>query len=519
MAKSRTSTSSPARADWTVMVYLAGDNSLTDECTYSLTEMKKAGSGDRINIVAQFDPKDALLPTQRYRITRDDDSGALAKDIIDSSPFQKESSQAKLPDKGQSETDTGDPKTLFNFISFCVENYPADHYMVILSGHGSGIERDFLLKDESSARTLTIPELKGVFEEVHKLHKGKDGKGLVIDIVGMDVCLMSMAEISYELRNFVQILVGCESYSPAAGWPYRQVLNRLGELSNLGPRGKGRARRPDVQSKVATAIVEEFVNFYADYSLGGLSVDSSAMNVRGVGKLKNLIKELAGVLSAELTNAKTKDRFKDAIVLAHWEAQSYNGELFVDLFDFCDCLQQRYDSGGVREACNEVMDFIASSFVLKSCYSGPGFQYSNGVSIYFPWADVTPDYGNLGFARYSGWGRFLEVYTNETRRQPRQPRHRLSVGKQARSSARRDAQRLNAINVAAQSSLSQMSAAKASSKISSDTAGTRSFRQTIERGTTNPVRSMRNPPIVAFPDDCIRRREDVIKGLEKLFLK
>lgn len=513
MPKTRTLTSSPANADWTVMVYLAGDNNLTDECTYSLTEMKKAEPGNRVNIIAQFDPRDPLIPTQRYKIKMDDQSGSLAADIIDSSV----------------DSDTGDPETLIDFITFCIKNYAADHYMVVLAGHGGGIERNFLLKDESSGGSLTILKLKEVFKTIHERHKGKDGKGLVIDIVGMDVCLMSMAEICYELRRYVQILVGCESYSPAAGWPYRQIFDRLGNLANMTPQLPGRTRGQDVQSKLATAIVEEFANFYADYSLGGLSVDSSAMNLRNVGKLKNLVKELAEALSAELTNPATKDKFKDAIVLAHWEAQSYNGEMFADLYDFCDCLQQRYDTGQVAEASREVMEFIEPPhFVLKSCYSGPAFQYSHGVSIYFPWAEVIPDYGNLSFAKDtgSGWGKFLEIYTTETRREPRPPRKPSDLGRQVQEVDGSASKRLNAINAAANAHLTGRPPGKVSFRALAGTntpSGARPFRKVDDRKVddrgANPVRSMRNPPVVAFPDDCIRRREDVIRGLERLFLK
>jgi hypothetical protein len=77
------------------------------------------------------------------------------------------------------------------------------------------------MKDESSAGSLTFNELKNVFQRV------RDELGRPIDILGMDNCLMSMAEICYELRGLAEIVVGCESFSPASGWPYREVLERL----------------------------------------------------------------------------------------------------------------------------------------------------------------------------------------------------------------------------------------------------------------------------------------------------
>src|SRR6185369_5644605 len=179
-------------AAWTVMVYLAGDNNLTSECMFALTEMKGAAlDGKDFNVIAQFDPSDPYLPSHRYKIDRDNKN--IYQDVIDCARyyknqkevrFKKESRKAlmlaarreeareKLREAGMKElenasltapkenevitddTDTGSPITLYNFISFCLEKYPAERYMVVLSGHAGGTERDYLLKDESSAHSL-----------------------------------------------------------------------------------------------------------------------------------------------------------------------------------------------------------------------------------------------------------------------------------------------------------------------------------------------------------------------------
>jgi Clostripain family len=502
------------KKDWTVMVYLAGDNNLTDESVYALTEMKKVGTSERVNIIAQFDPKDDYLPTRRYVITKNIEPGKLEKNIIEKPPFTESAAAVQLEtarrqiaiayatkrgtvttiDEGdgsitdlEGETDTGDPLTLFKFISFGIEKFPANHYMVVLAGHGAGTESDYLLKDDSPAGYLTIPELKWVFEQVKGAYKDEAGNGLVIDILGMDICCMSMAEVCFEFKDLVQIIVGSESYSPASGWPYRPILERLErDFAGASPQSEPVAEGHDLQSEFARAIVTEYANFYSDYWLGGLSVDQSALDIRKAQGLEGVVRDLAAAfikeLSGEDTADETKRMFKDAIVLAHWEAQSFNGELFVDLFDFCDCLRQRYGAGEIFEACTRTMDFISSSFVLRSCYSGPVYQYSYGISIYFPWSRVAPDYKNLTFAESSRWREFLDVYTEATRRPMR------SVDQ--------------AIRFAAASPLPQ-----------------REFRQVGGKGPENPVRSMRNPPIMALPNDCIRDRQSLIDAMETIFLK
>src|SRR3712207_3090945 len=79
-----------ANEKWTVMVYLAGDNNLTDECVYALTEMKKVDTGDRIKVIAQFDPRGRRVPTHRYVINNGSADGA-----------QQRTAQSQKPGEGK----------------------------------------------------------------------------------------------------------------------------------------------------------------------------------------------------------------------------------------------------------------------------------------------------------------------------------------------------------------------------------------------------------------------------------
>ncbi|MFN2532917.1 MAG: clostripain-related cysteine peptidase [Pyrinomonadaceae bacterium] len=520
------------KAAWTVLVYLAGDNNLSTECLFALTEMKKAAPAPHINVVAQFDPQDPFLPTQRYEINRRS-SQILFDDIVDEAhfdprtrevQFRKESKKAvalarkrrefrgrtqpgrnetrtlAAPIRGDdimsNDTDSSSPITLYNFISWGIQEYPADHYMVVLSGHAGGTERDYLLRDESSRRSLTFNELKLVFDQL----RGDLG-GSRIEILGMDNCLMCMAEICYELRESVDIIVGCESYSPASGWPYRRILERMRSDCN-GPRSPHEKLGP---TQVAKAIVDEYVNYYADYWLAGLSIAQSALDVTQVDGLKVTVDTFADSLNKKLNGrARTAanrqarlDGFMEALVLAHWEAQSYNGELYVDLYDFCDCLERRSTDKEVRRQCQNVKKFIASKFVLASGFSGAKYQYSHGVSLYFPWDQVASSYFNLEFVSGSpgrGWAGFLDTYVAVTRRGPRwiTGDERLLGGTADSAEIRMTADRMTADRMTAD-------------------------RMTANSVSGNAIHSMRNPPIVFFPSADLRDSQQVWAAQKRLF--
>ena len=55
-----------AKKPWTVMVYMAGDNNLDPEGVEDLKEMKKVGSTDKLNIIAQFDRASGHVARRYY---------------------------------------------------------------------------------------------------------------------------------------------------------------------------------------------------------------------------------------------------------------------------------------------------------------------------------------------------------------------------------------------------------------------------------------------------------------------
>src|SRR6266404_1415634 len=55
--------------DWTVMVYLAGDNNLSEECVWSLKEMYRTGVNGNIALVVQIDPRASRM--RRFEVGTD----------------------------------------------------------------------------------------------------------------------------------------------------------------------------------------------------------------------------------------------------------------------------------------------------------------------------------------------------------------------------------------------------------------------------------------------------------------
>ena len=344
---------------------------------------------------------------------------------------------AKCPDSVvRNVRDLSSPMMLREFIDSQFElikgrKLKASHYMVILSGHGGGATGDFL-PDEDPPSSLTIPALGEILREARKAAVIEERK---LDILGIDSCLMSMAEVGYEVQDSVDYLIGAEGFVANTGWPYHRVLEVLEAT-----------QQPE---SAAENIVRKYAAFYQDYEMGGVSTHLAAIRLEKIGEpnkyvtdpenadvlatsiwllarcLMDALKEVADDEEEQELGGKSKASLgcevRDAVILAHWYAQSFKWEKYVDLWDFCGQLKrflpQEDEYAKVRGCCDAVKRCIENAVVL-SRYCGPDFQHAHGISVYFPWSvqEFSIQYGNLKFAHATGWYDFLDIYLRKTRR-------------------------------------------------------------------------------------------------------
>src|SRR5262245_161058 len=93
-------------AGWLVMIYLAGDNNLTEEMVFALEDMHAEGAPPGVKIVVQFDPSGIGLFSQRYDLTK-----------------PGRSLEERRIHDFESAVNTGEPQALVDFARWALDRY------------------------------------------------------------------------------------------------------------------------------------------------------------------------------------------------------------------------------------------------------------------------------------------------------------------------------------------------------------------------------------------------------------
>ena len=394
------------QAQWTWLVYMAGDNNLQSAGGADLAEMKRVGSTADVNVIVQFDTE--ANKTTRYRVEKN-----------------KLKVLQQMPG-----VNCGDPKVLTNFLKWGIKTFPATHYLVDVWNHGGGWENLPAGYDYNGIRSLKPTEahrrlrlrralFKTTIKAIHKRppearaiaidcgsHDYLDNQelrkavaaampgGKKFDVLACDACLMNMLEIAYEMKDTATIMVGSEETEPGDGWPYAAILKALAAKPSTAP------------ADLAKLVVSEYGKYFTK---AHTPATQSALALDRIGTIASAVNALATALLADIHTV------AGTVTLARDRAQKYEMPEYVDLGDFAAQLAQRLPhNAAVQSAAAAVASAVntasPSAFVMASTSVGANLARSRGVSIYFPHAeDYSPDYSDLRFSQQGQWKKLLEA--------------------------------------------------------------------------------------------------------------
>ncbi len=392
--------------EWTIILYSAADDDVLEEnMWFDINEMELVGSNSQMNIVVQIDRyargfsgDGDWSDTRRYLVTQDDDLSRINSPIVESI----------------GEADMGDPQTLVDFVTWAVQNYPAQKYALIMSDHGGGWTGGF--SDMSAPNSaLTMPEIVSAIEEIRQA-TGVDK----FEMIGFDACLMGQIEVFGSLYPYSNYMVASEEVIPAYGWSYAGWLGQLAQNPAMDGRGVS-------QAIVSTYVVNDTVfsevratpdEISQEESTTTLSAIESARVPDVIGAMNQFITAVASIDQGTVAEARTYTRGYFSLF----------GEdappSFIDLGNFSEVLTSMTDDADVQQTAIQLQTAVSSAVVSEK--HGLNMSGSNGIAFYFPVSDIyyftefnsefPPLYAESSykFLEQSVWDEFLAYhYTGE----------------------------------------------------------------------------------------------------------
>ena len=401
--------------DWSFLVYIAGDNNLSEFGLWDVEELEEIGSKPHTNIVVEFDSHGEHEGTVRYQIPQINPvTGRANRTILE-----------MLKDK-----DSGDPHTLIDFLHYSKKLFPAKNYCLVVWNHGSGFRdargsgRSRIIFGKSSAqikaakrkniRGIARDDMTGNAIDMIELSNALKESGFVgenkIGLLGFDACLMNMFEVAYEMRSHAEFLVGSEDLEPGYGSDY-----------------SANARSLNKKNTSSKQLAREFVrNYHRYYGKADMKdqwpTTQSAIDLSHSDALAKCVDDFAKALLDLLPDSTIKISNICEEVQAYAPLDDFDD--YVDLGDLASLCKSYLDDGEVRRTADVLLRALKSA-VVENKFHGDVVKYSNGVTIWFPesqhkFRQHRHPYNKLSFTKkYPNWMKFLAKYHQETRLQKR----------------------------------------------------------------------------------------------------
>ncbi|MHC4663271.1 MAG: clostripain-related cysteine peptidase [Planctomycetota bacterium] len=371
------------KPQWTILVYLDGDNDLEPYAFIDINGMELVGSTDEVNIVVQFDPYGTIGHTdaRRYYITQDSDMMSIG------SP--------ELISLGQ--TNVGSPKPLSDFIEWGINNYPAEKYCLVLYDHGSGWSGgiyDWTLSEGVAGEDyLTLAEMTGgidnglAFTEVDKF-----------DMVFMHMCIMGMVEVAHAFAPYARFQVSSADLAWATGTNYTKILGPLASNPHMGPQ------------KFGEVIVDDYMN-NCKTIMEGYILEPYCFSVIDLARIQDITSACKGLLGAAMEDASgwwIDFCLASSVSEMYFTYYGYGDYTsYIDLGDFAEILAFIAGDEGVADNAAALKTAVEDAVVYSR--SNEKLPNSTGMGIYMPHefyyysTEDLGEYTRLAFCEETGW--------------------------------------------------------------------------------------------------------------------
>src|SRR5688572_15042754 len=162
--------------EWTIMIYMAGDNNLAVDMAYALEQIKAVSEqGENSpNLFVYYDGNSPAIPTLYCDFSETGKPRYVRSYKVPNKLY---------PVREKHNENAADMRSILNFVDWCVNKVEVDNgeeitfgrraekYALIFSGHSLGFQDIGLFKDETSGKSMTMKDFYAVLLAVGSTKK------------------------------------------------------------------------------------------------------------------------------------------------------------------------------------------------------------------------------------------------------------------------------------------------------------------------------------------------------------
>ena len=280
----------PTVYDRTVLVYMSGENDLTEK--YKM-----------YNDLLEMDQGSRQLSDNQRLIVFIDSIGYINWPHI----VEITKGQRKTVYQYDKDFAACDPQKFREIVKWTMDKYPSKEYGLVLWGHASGWLVDTDSVTTMKTRSYGYDMGYDIHEDIKSMNITQMAKALdglpKFKYIFADCCNFMCAESAYELRNTADYLIGSAAEIPGDGAPYHTIMPAL--FSNSG------TFYQDICNIYYDYYLEAYkTNAYRNLGLEGYSVPMSVIKLSEMESLAQATNQLLSTISNNITKPAQLDLSK-----------------------------------------------------------------------------------------------------------------------------------------------------------------------------------------------------------------
>lgn len=310
----------------TVLIYMAGDNSLSSFVEYNMKMIEegcKNADLENGNIIAYIDERGATPGLYRFR---KDKNGIVSRNLI----------------KEYEEENSASPENLRSVITTVKEQFPSESMGIVLWSHGtawlpSNLDSYLRSFGQDGNNYMELDDLSYVLNDFH------------FDFILFDACYMASVEVVYALRNCTDYIIGSATEILADGFPYNEIT-------------------PMLLNADVTGIADSFYNHYDQMS--GVS-RSASVSVVKTSELDNLADACRNILSRQTEESLYNI---DLYQVQALEYLTWNNHKLYDMEDYLSQIASNEEYTNLKTAMDKAI-------IYKACTPENYFAQCGSIAI------------------------------------------------------------------------------------------------------------------------------------------